>query len=64
MTEAQVLTVTAALRTAGVEHRVWLNGPNDWYVVASPTTTYTADQMNAFETTHGVTASTNRALFT
>lgn len=65
MTEAQLLTLTQALRNQvpPVEHRCWIAAPGDWRVQATSAELYTADQLNALETAHGVVASTNRAEF-
>jgi hypothetical protein len=65
MTEAKVITLTAALRSAGVEHRVYDQNPGtgDWRVQATSTSLYTTAQLQNLETTHGVVAETNRAQF-
>lgn len=63
MTEAQVISLTAALRTSGIAHEVREVAPDDWLIMATSGTLYTAAQLTNLETTHGVVARTNRAEF-
>ena len=63
MTEAQVVSLTGALRTAGVDHNVEKLGADSYRVTATSGILYTAAQLTNLETAHGVTARTNRAVF-
>lgn len=65
MTNAKVITLTAALRASNTEHRVFeqVEGSGDWFVQASPKVMYTAAQIQALADTHVVTGKTNRVEF-
>jgi hypothetical protein len=63
MTEAQLLTLTQALRNANTEHRVFQAAPGDWVVQASSGTLVSTATLQNLEIAHGVVARTNRAQF-
>lgn len=63
MTEAQVVSLTAALRAQNIDHQVENIGAGNFRVRATSSVLYTADQLNTLEANHGVTARTNRAEF-
>lgn len=63
MTEAQVVSLTAELRSLKIEHRVYEAPLGNWNVQATSGTLYTAAQLQNLEAAHGITARTNRAEF-
>lgn len=62
MTEPQVVTLTAALRGAHAEYRVYEASPGDWRVQATGVMASGADLV-AVATANGVSVQTNRAEF-
>lgn len=63
MTEAALVTLTAALRglTPAPEHVCRPLGGGDWMVVVTSSIQYDAQAVEDLATAHGVSARTNRA---
>jgi len=63
MTEAQLVSLSQALRNANVDYQVEKIAADNFNIRAISSVLYTATQLQALETAHGVTARTNRAVF-